>query len=295
MACKSSVLTELAPAKINLALHVTGLREDGYHLLESLVVFTRFGDILSLEPAEATTLSATGHFAEGVPLDGSNLILRARDLLAEAFPHQAKGHVRFTLEKNLPVASGIGGGSSDAAAAARLLACHWQLPLSGRDLASLLQPLGADVPMCALARPLIARGVGEKLEPVRLPALPIVLVNPSIPLSTPPVFRALAHKTNPALPPLRSLSSVSDVIDWLQSTRNDLEPPAASIVPEIAGVIAMLSAEGASLARMSGSGATCFGLFPTEAGARRAAESLAARHPDWFIAATTTFASEDPV
>jgi len=291
----SPSLHRLAPAKMNLALHVVGQRADGYHLLESLVAFTRFGDRVSLLPAEATSLSATGPFASEVPLDSSNLILRAHDLLASAFPSRKLEPVLLSLEKHLPIASGIGGGSSDAAAAAILLTRHWGLQLTESDFTPLLLPLGADVPMCVAARPLIARGTGEELEYVRLPRLPMVLVNPGVPLATPPVFRALQKKDNAPLPPLSAFITTADVIGWLSETRNDLEAPAASLVPAINDVLAELRSESAGIARMSGSGATCFGIFLSDDEARRAATTIAERHPSWFVAATSTLASDEIV
>lgn len=295
MAQGSSGLQRLAPAKVNLALHVVGQRADGYHLLETLVAFTRFGDRVSLTPAEETSLSANGPFARGLPLDSSNLILRTYDLLAGAFPGRQLGPAHLVLEKNLPVASGIGGGSSDAAAAAILLARHWGLELTESDLAPILLPLGADVPMCVAARPLIARGAGEALAYVPLPRLPMVLVNPGVPLATPAVFRALQKKDNAALPPLPGFRNAEDVIGWLRHTRNDLEVPAASLVPAVRNVLAELSGEGAGIARMSGSGATCFGIFLSDDEAQRAAHNIAERHPSWFVAATSTFASDEIV
>jgi len=291
----SPSLHRLAPAKVNLALHVVGQRADGYHLLESLVAFTGFGDRVSLQPAEETRLSATGPFASEVPLDSSNLILRAHHILAGVFPGRELGPVHLSLEKNLPIASGIGGGSSDAAAAAILLARHWGLQLTESDLAPLLLPLGADVPMCVAARSLIARGTGEELEYVRLPRLPMVLVNPGVPLATPAVFRALQKKDNAPLPPLFAFTNTADVIGWLSETRNDLEAPAASLVPAIHDVLAELRSESAGIARMSGSGATCFGVFLSDDQAERAAKSIAERHPTWFVAATSTLASDEIV
>lgn len=290
MADRSSSLRRLAPAKVNLALHITGHRDDGYHLLESLVAFTHFGDYVSLKPAERTTLSACGPFDDQVPLDNSNLILRAHDLLAAEFPLHHRQAAALTLEKNLPIASGIGGGSSDAAAALILLARHWGLKLTENMLASLALPLGSDVPMCVAARPLVARGAGEQIENVKLPGLPLVLVNPGEPLSTSSVFSALDKKDNPPLPPLPEMHGIADVVAWLKQTRNDLEAPAASFVPSVRPALEALCAEGADIARMSGSGATCFGIFPTEEAAQRAADAIARHHTMWFVVPTRTFA-----
>ena len=295
MAPGSSGLRRLAPAKVNLALHVVGRRDDGYHLLESLVAFTRFGDRISLEPAEETTLKACGPFADQVPLDSSNLILRAHDLLAAKFPSRQLDAVSLTLEKNLPVASGIGGGSSDAAAASILLARHWNLELADEELASLTLSLGSDVPMCVTACPLIARGTGDQIERIKLPKLPLVLVNPGEPLSTPAVFNALERKDNPPLPARPGMETIADVVSWLRQTRNDLEAPAASLAPSIHHALEELSTQNAVLARMSGSGATCFGIFQSDEDAEQAAKAIARRHPSWFVVATSTFASDEAV
>lgn len=276
---------EHAPAKINLALHVTGRRADGYHLLESLAVFTEFGDRLVVNPAAEDSFSVTGPFAPQVPRDAGNLVIRARDTLRALSP-AAAAPVAISLEKNLPVASGIGGGSSDAAAALRALARHWGIEA---DLAALGLSLGADVPMCLAARPLVARGIGEHLEALAgLPPLPLVLVNPGIGISTPDVFRALASRENSPLPPLPGRLDLASVLQWLRATRNDLENPAKTLAPAIGDALDALGSAGSPFARMSGSGATCFGLFETDAAAAHAAEAIRAGHPGWFVAATTS-------
>lgn len=281
-------LAELAPAKVNLALHVTGRRADGYHLLESLVVFAEFGDRITASPAEKDSFFVEGRFAGDVPLTNDNLVLRARDILRAAFPAHPTSQVAIALEKNLPVASGIGGGSSDAAATLRALARLWRIPVDMAALARLALPLGADLPMCVAARPLVARGIGERLEPVeRLPTLPLVLVNPGVPVATPSVFRALATRDNPPLAPLTDAAMVRN---WLTTTRNDLEPPAMAIEPSVGEALAVLRRAGASFVRMSGSGATCFGIFDDSATAARAAEAIATERPRWFSTATRTLA-----
>lgn len=284
-----SSISEEARAKINLALHVTGQRPDGYHLLDMLVTFTDHGDRLDFMPSPTDEFTLSGRFGETLAGDGgTNLVLKARDLLREvigplAFP------VRIQLEKNLPVASGIGGGSADAAATLRGLMRLWGTSLPEEALAALALKLGADVPMCLASRPLIARGIGEKIEPVpELPVLAMVLANPLKGVSTPEVFRQLATKNNPSLslPPSRPLAA-----DWLAAiaaARNDLEPPARELVPEIAVISAMLQAHGALLTRMSGSGATCFGIFATMAAAEDAAAALHDARPDWYFQATET-------
>lgn len=285
------MIVEAAPAKINLALHVTGRRADGYHLLQSLVSFTRAGDVLRLAPAEADRLTIDGPFAADLPGpgDGQNLVERARDALRALA--QARGlpapPVALTLTKNLPVASGIGGGSADAAAALRGLARLWGMP---RDaLPALALPLGADVPMCLSARPLVASGIGETLAPVAMPALCLLLVNPLKPVATPVVFRALERRDNA---PFALPATVADWPALIAGFRNDLEAPAIRVEPAIATVLAALSATGARLARMSGSGATCFALFDDAAGAEKAAATLRRAHPDWYIEATETAAGE---
>lgn len=286
MTFNSVPLAELAPAKINLALHVTGRRADGYHLLESLVVFAELGDRITVAASAEDSFLVVGPFAGDVPLDSGNLVLRARDALRSAFPESTTQPVSIALEKKLPVASGIGGGSSDAAATMRALKRLWRIPTDVAALGRLALPLGADLPMCLAGHPLVARGIGEELDPVsHFPALPMVLVNPGIAVETPKVFRALASRDNSALAPL---DSADTVLDWLAMSRNDLEPAAISIEPSIAEVLAALRGSGAAFARMSGSGATCFGIFDSAAAAERAAATIANEHAKWFSAATTT-------
>lgn len=282
-----------APAKINLALHVTGRRADGYHLIESLVVFAGHGDRLAVEEAEQDGFSVTGPFASSLPADGGNLVLRARDLLRLHFGAGAQSPVMLRLEKNLPVASGIGGGSSDAAAALRLLARHWKLCASEEDLARLGLELGADVPMCLASRPLVARGIGEKLEPAAgFPSLPLLLINPGKPLETRAVFARLQKRDNQGLGPLPRCESLAEIIRWLRSTRNDLEAPALSLLPEIADTLGLLEAEGALLSRMSGSGATCFGIFESIETAEKAAGQIRKKRPGWFVCPAATLSAE---
>lgn len=291
--------TEPAPAKINLALHVVGQRADGYHLLDMLVTFTRFGDRVGIAPAEADRFTLSGRFApqlrEG-PATG-NLVLRARDLLRAALQRKgtATPPVHLHLEKNLPVASGIGGGSADAAATLRGLLRHWDASLPETDLADLALQLGADVPMCLLARPLVARGIGERLAVLKeLPSFPIVLVNPLVGVSTPDIFRRLATKENPPLAPPAAITGAMAWLAAMQSMRNDLEEPARAICAEIDAVRTELALSGAQLVRMSGSGATCFGIYDTMDAARRAADALETARPDWFIVATETYDGGEP-
>lgn len=279
-------VTENACAKINLALHVTGQRPDGYHLLEMLVTFARHGDRLGFALADADDFTLSGQFADVLADDpGTNLVLKARDLLREAAGGAPP--VRIHLEKNLPVASGIGGGSADAAATLRGLMRLWNVALPAEAIAALALKLGADVPMCLKSTPLIARGIGEEMETAdALPSFAIVLANPLKGVSTPEVFRRLASKNNAPM----ALNRTSHWMETIRTTRNDLEPPARELVPEIAEISSMLSSEGAVFTRMSGSGATCFGIFETPVAALRAAERLHAARPDWYFQATETFA-----
>lgn len=271
-------LEGFAPAKVNLTLHVTGQREDGYHLLDSLVVFADCGDRLWLDPGGPLGLIVSGPRAAGVPTDASNLILKAAAHLGAA---RGAAH----LEKHLPAAAGIGGGSSDAAAALRLYAEAQGCALPDDGAA-----LGADVPVCLRGRATRMEGIGEGLSDLPgLPPLPAVLVNPGVDVPTPIVFKALAAKDNAPMPAaLPTLCDPQAFADWLTTQRNDLETPAQTVEPIITTVLERLSAsEGCALARMSGSGATCFGLFGTAARASAAAALIAADHPDWWVQPTT--------
>ncbi|MER9409329.1 4-(cytidine 5'-diphospho)-2-C-methyl-D-erythritol kinase [Mesorhizobium sp. M0589] len=285
--------TWLAPAKINLALHVTGRRADGYHLLESLVVFTRFGDRVEIEPADADRFSVSGRYATSVPIDDSNLVVKAREALRRQAGQQRTPPVAIRLEKNLPVASGVGGGSSDAAAVLQGLVRTWGLDIGEAELSRIGLTLGADVPMCLAAKPLVARGVGDELSPIAdFPALALVLVNPGVAVSTPDVFNALEKRDNEGLPPLPRGFDFHGVRNWLEITRNDLEEPAQAIQPPIGRALSLLNRAGSGFSRMSGSGATCFGLFETGNVAKRAAAEIRSREPEWFVAATRSIASE---
>ncbi|MDG3042606.1 4-(cytidine 5'-diphospho)-2-C-methyl-D-erythritol kinase [Roseicyclus marinus] len=270
----------LAPAKVNLALHVTGRRADGYHLLDSIVVFADHGDTITLAPSADLSLTVTGPRASGVPTDRRNLIWQA----AEAFP-PGQG-AAITLDKHLPHAGGIGGGSSDAATALRGLSDFWGLPMP--DAAAILS-LGADVPVCVFGRPARMAGIGEDITPLPdLPPLWIVLVNPGVEVPTGAVFKALDRADNPPLPdlPPSGWPDAPALIDWLCQTRNDLEPPARTQAPEIGQALDRLNARpGCLMARMSGSGATCFALFSEEFPARDAAAALAADQPEWWCVA----------
>lgn len=262
-----------APAKINLTLHVTGRRDDGWHLLDSLVVFATVGDTVS--PGPVPGLTVDGPLAEGVPAGPDNLVLRAAALAGVSEP-------ALRLTKHLPSASGLGGGSSDAAATLRL---HGARP----DVGDLMW-LGADLPVC-MAAPGAARmrGLGESVSPVPgLPGLWLLLVNPGRPLATPAVFRALERRENPPMPPvLPRWRDGEELALWLARMRNDLEAPARRLEPAVTRVLEALRAQpGCVLARMSGSGASCFGIFASRQARDGAAAALA--RPDWFVAATET-------
>ncbi|MTI19339.1 4-(cytidine 5'-diphospho)-2-C-methyl-D-erythritol kinase [Rhodobacteraceae bacterium RKSG542] len=278
---------ELARAKVNLALHVTGQREDGYHLLDSVVVFPEFGDRLTLAPSDATSLDIEGPFADLLPGDQTgNLIFKAAQLLAESVPNSRGAMIGMV--KALPVSAGIGGGSADAAATFRALTRLWGISPSKQELEKLAARLGADVPMCLQSNPIRCRGIGEIIEPI--PALPkgaLVLVNPGVSLATPVVFEALQNKKNSGLPQMpEKFASIQGLAEWLKSCRNDLQAPATTLVPEIADVISVLQSQPETLlARMSGSGATCFALCSSLAAAQQLEERIRDNRPNWWCVA----------
>lgn len=280
MAAESAPDWELAHAKVNLSLHLCGQRADGYHLLESLVVFPNIGDHLSVEPAKGLSLSLNGPFAEVLSAGADNLVLQAAERLAEH--HGVQQGAALSLEKNLPVASGIGGGSSDAAAALRLLSRLWDTWVPSE----LALSLGADVPVCTSA-PLaqVMSGIGEDLQPA--PPLPphwMVLANPLIGVPTGAVFAAVEDKNPPPGPhlPATGFDSFEAFRGWLATQRNDLQPAAEDVCPTVSEVLAALS--DAPLCRMSGSGATCFALHETEAEAMLAFEVISQAMPEWWVA-----------
>lgn len=271
--------TALARAKVNLCLHVTGRRDDGYHLLDSLVVFAETGDRITVTPAASLSLRVTGPQGAGLGAGPDNLCLRA----ARAFAVQHGAAIM--LDKHLPVASGIGGGSADAAAVLLALSRLWGVAMP--DPAAVLA-LGADVPVCLAGVPARMRGVGESVTPVSgLPAAWLVLVNPGVAVATPAVFRALAQRDNPGLPEmLPHFPTAKDLAAFLHAQRNDLEPAALTLAPVVGQVTAAIGAQpGCLLARMSGSGATCFGLFSGAQQAEEAANFLRRAHPSWWVQA----------
>ncbi|MBI1417378.1 MAG: 4-(cytidine 5'-diphospho)-2-C-methyl-D-erythritol kinase [Limimaricola sp.] len=275
----------LAPAKVNLTLHVTGRRADGYHQLDSLVVFAGIADRLAARLAPDLNLSVNGPFAEGVPSDGSNLVLRAAALLREA--RGVSTGAAISLEKHLPHPAGLGGGSSDAAAALALLAELWRVaPLDATDPRVLA--LGADVPVCMSSpRPVRMTGIGETLSPVpALPAAGLVLVNPRVNVPTRDVFAALAGTENAAMEALPARLNLDRLTAWLGRQRNDLTAAAVTLAPEIGQVLDVLTAQPkVRWAGMSGSGATCVGLVSDVDAARRTAQAIQLREPTWWVVA----------
>lgn len=276
-----------APAKINLALHVTGRRSDGYHTLDSLVCFAGVGDHLSLRDAAGMSLGASGPFGATVPPGPSNLVLRAAELMeAEAARLGVSvSGVSIQLEKNLPISAGLGGGSADAAAALRALSQLWGVPVPGAH--RLAMELGADVPVCLdPAGTYRMRGIGEQLTRLeKLPQLNLLLVNPMVSVSTAAVFDRLERRDNAAMPEPPEAPSRRELVEWLTWQRNDLEAPACTVAPEIGEVLDELrSLEGAMLARMSGSGASCFAIFEDNEARDRAAGMLREDRPEWWVA-----------
>jgi 4-diphosphocytidyl-2-C-methyl-D-erythritol kinase len=272
-----------ARAKVNLDLLVIGRRADGYHELDSLVVFAGAHDLLTAEPADALTLVVEGPQAASVPADDGNLVLAAARSLARAAGVPPRAALR--LVKRLPVAAGLGGGSADAAATLQALDRLWGLGLGEPALREIGLLLGADVPVCLGGRPARLRGIGERLDPLPdLPDLPLLLVNPGVPVATASVFRALrldrAAAPRGPMPPSPSLGAVAA---WLAAGRNDLEAPALAIAPAIGEALALLRAlPGCLVARMSGSGASCWALFGTAGELARAEARLAASRGGWW-------------
>jgi len=282
---------EFAPAKVNLTLHVLGRRADGYHEIESLVAFADLGDRLTFIPGDRLTLDVSGPGAEASGAIGDNLILKAARELAARFDRVLAG--RFVLDKQLPVAAGLGGGSSDAAAALRLLAEHNGISADDPRLHAAARATGADVPVCLNPKARMMRGIGEILsKPIALPELPAVLVNPGVAVPTRDVFAALAAPalTSPGQPEdfITIDADAASLVSVLAARRNDLEIPAIKLQPIVADVLRTLqTSAGCLLARMSGSGATCFALFGAVAAAQEVAQRLQARHPGWWVRAAS--------
>lgn len=268
---------QTAAAKINLHLHITGRRPDGYHLLDSLVVFAAVGDRLTVDPDAPLSLTIDGPFASALRSEPDNLVLRAARALAAEAGIAARGAIRLT--KNLPIASGIGGGSADAAAALRLLATAWNVPPASPALAV---SLGADVPVCLASRTARMQGIGDILLPApKLPPCGLVLVNPGVAVATPAVFKARTPGFSAVADLTAGWDDAEAMAADLAALANDLEPPAIRLAPAIGEVLAALRRTGALLARMSGSGATCFALYPDIATAAKAADAVA--WPGWWV------------
>jgi 4-diphosphocytidyl-2-C-methyl-D-erythritol kinase len=288
--------SELAFAKVNLALHVLGRRTDGYHQIESLVVFADFADVVSSKPSDdgRMRLSVRGPFAEtltqGTP-PADNLAIRAAAELMRMAGKRQPPPARLTLTKRIPIAAGLGGGSADAAATIRLLNREWKLGLTEPELQRLSVRLGADVAMCLASRPLVARGIGEQITPVvGMPPLPIVLAHPGVAVATRDVFTALSHGERTPLPPLPAkFATLLEVIFWLRQARNDLAEPAAAVNKAAGSAAKVLMRDPDCLfARMSGSGAAAFGIFVTLDAAERAAARIRDARPAWFVTAAMT-------
>lgn len=278
------MFTAQAHAKLNLCLHVTGKRADGYHLLESLVVFTELADTLHVCAAEALSLHVHGPFSGDAGQDADNLVLRAARLLQQE-TGTAYG-AAITLEKRIPVGAGLGGGSADAAVALQLLNQCWGLGLDMAALHALAPRLGADVAMCLHGRPCMASGIGDVLQPVPpLPPLHAVLVHPRLPLLTAEVYRAYMHAARPGQGVWQEPTAFWP---WLQETRNDLQPPALAVQPKIGAMLQCMenTVPAPRLVRMTGSGACCFALFTQENEAHDYAEAVRQQQPHWFVAAT---------
>ena len=289
-------LIEDARAKVNLTLRVVGRRVDGYHELESVVVFADCADRLSLVPGAKLDLKTTGPLAEACGETADNLVLKAARLLGERVPDLTLGE--FTLDKVLPVAAGIGGGSADAAAALRLLARANGLAGGDVNLIEVAKLTGADVPVCLSSQACVMTGVGETLLPLSVPKMPCVLVNPRVPVATKDVFAALGLRSGELLVGVADVlqaaawpeagASLEDWVEALAAGSNDLEAPAMRIQPVIGEVLSALNAtNGAWLARMSGSGATCFAIFENTADAQRASQKIQLDHPQWWVHAGT--------
>jgi 4-diphosphocytidyl-2-C-methyl-D-erythritol kinase len=286
----SAPLVESAPAKINLTLRVLGRRSDGYHEIESLVAFADFGDRLRFSPGGALTLAVDGPTAVKAGDIDSNLVLKAaREIAAR---HDGLTLGAFRLDKRLPVAAGLGGGSADAAAALRLIARANGLTRDDPQLYAAARATGADVPVCLDPRPRIMRGIGDVLsKPLTLPALPVVLVNPGVAVATKEVFAGWASASTPSpkseFAALGTLPTYEALLQFLLAQSNDLERPAIALAPVIADVVAALrDSAGCKMARMSGSGATCFALYASAGAAQKAAKALRGKFPNWWIRAT---------
>ena len=279
-------LTVTAPAKINLYLHVTGLRNDGYHLIDSLVTFTNINDKITLKAAEKLSIKVVGRFANQLPITSENLVIKAAKGLADICGEKAFAHIELT--KSLPVSAGIGGGSSDAAAVLRGLKQLWNVQPNNQDFKTLAEKLGADVPICLNGKTAFMSGAGEKISQIgNFPTCAIVLANPGVPISTSNVFKAWARsKTGFSKPGYfkHIPQNITELVEVLKTRENDLFSSAHELCPMIGKVIdALDTCQGALLTRMSGSGATCFALFKDTKEAKVAANDLSRKFPAWWI------------
>ncbi len=290
MSSDATVLREAAPAKINLFLHIVGRRPDGMHLIDSLVVFAELGDVVTVRPGTDISLTRSGSMAGDLPPIEDDLVFRAARLLAEMA--QVSAGATINVEKNLPVASGLGGGSADAAATIRALVRMWRIDMPSDQMASLTQQLGADVAVCLESRPLRVGGIGEQVSPPgTLAPLHAVLVNPHVAVSTAEVFAAFADATQAPVSGPDGTEPWSGeprrFVEQLAARHNDLTAAATTLCPAIGVVLARLGAQPECLLqRMCGSGATCFGLFAASSEAQAAAETMRRENPDWWVAAT---------
>ena len=285
-------ITVLAPAKVNLFLHIIGRRDDGYHLLESVFAFADFDDRITVESAPEMNFSVTGQFASvcrRAGCDGdTNIVVRAAVKLRQLCG--ASAGATITLEKNLPLSAGLGGGSSDAAAALKVLQVLWRVEPDEARLVELALELGADVPACLVGEPCFVAGIGELITPLEIfEDISCVLVNPLKPLSTSGVFQTFAASGRAFSQPLALTPELTeDLWTLLKGTHNDLQGPALGMCDEIGEILGALeAAEGTLLTRMSGSGATCYGLYENREAAGSAARTIAAAHPGWWVKACT--------
>ena len=279
-----SALRVAAPAKLNLYLHVTGKRADGYHLLDGLVAFVDVHDTLLIRPGSTLRFAVDGPFADKLGDSRSNLVVRAARALSDATDYEPA--VELVLTKRLPVASGIGGGSADAAACLRGLARFWGLDPAGTTVGQIAVSLGSDIPVCVTGHAAFIGDIGTRIDPA--PSLPptwVVLANPGIGLPTPDVYRARQGGFTQEMRFPEALSNAAELAECLRTRRNDLTDAAVGLVPEIAAVLGAIGeTDKCLLARMSGSGATCFGLYPNLGSAERGAAALREAHPAWWVA-----------
>ena len=282
-------ISVFAPAKINLYLHITAKRDDNYHFIESLIVFANCGDKITVTPSEKFGLQINGQFAPYIKPNDDNLVIKAAMLLAKASGIKPTGNIKLT--KNLPIASGIGGGSADAAAALLALRKLWDVPISNEDMSHLAIQLGADVAICLHGTASIVAGIGEKINPAPiLPKFWLVLVNPNLLVPTAEVFAAYKDKFSIPQPINTQPKDLEELISLLSNRGNDLTVASISIAPVIKEVIEVLEATpNTVLSRLSGSGATCFAIFKTKSDAEAAARKLARKYPKWWVRATSLY------